>query len=313
MAIARMDRFHPVGWLYGSGVDRMPRLIEQLAGFCPLYGNRAEGAEICTCPQRFFALLDRLQIAYPEIRWESAGESGWLVKQGGEGGRGVRVASGLDRVDGAYLQRRMQEPAYTLAFVAGGGRLLWFGFNRLYTSAYNDQWRFLFSGAINRVFLDPQVRDRVIAYARRLCESLNLQGWHGMDFMLDASGHPRVLELNPRPGAALWLWDEPGWPCLEAHLRGAAGKSPRDRPAGKVRAFRILYAEEPLQIPQDWRWPGWCADLPSSGRSIPAGQPVCSVLAAGDEVALVEAELERRIYWLKQSLLNRTTAEVDKS
>ncbi len=309
-----IDEHEPVGWVYGSGVDRLSRVISDLARRCRLFGNRAEVAEICTRPRRFFSLLDRLDIAYPEIRWDPPREPGWLIKRGGEGGLGVMVAEGDDGCAGeGYYQKWLPGPAYTLAFVAGGGRLLWSGFNRLYTKAYNSRLCFLFAGAINRTGLDAPVRNIVGEYARRLGKYLDLQGWHGLDFMLDATGHPRVLELNPRPGAALELWEQPGWSALEAHLRGCEAVAVRARPAGGVRAFRILYAPDSLRIPEDWRWPVWCSDLPAPGSRISAGRPVCSLHAEGETVGAVENILRQRANWLERRLFNRTTAEVDES
>ncbi len=312
-ALGVIDDFSPVAWLYGSGVDRLPRVITHLGSRCRLYGNGAEVTEMCVQPHSFFSLLDRLDIAHPQIRWDPPSESGWLLKCGGEGGRGVLMAAKANQVDNAYYQKRLDGAAYTLSFVAGGGQLLWFGFNRLYTKAYNDRLHFLFAGAINRTCLDTQTEKVVVNYARRLCQCLHLQGWHGLDFMLDLAGVPRVLELNPRPGAVLELWEEPGWSSIEAHVRGCEGKGIRARPPGKVRAFQILYAEDSLRIPMDWQWPAWCADLPRPGTVIPAGHPVCSIKAKGEEVVSVERILQQRTRWLERRLFNRTTAKVDES
>lgn len=312
-AMNLIDRHRPVGWLYGSGVDRLPEVIEVLAERCPLYGNSADSAKLCVRPRLFFPLLDDLSIPYPDICWESPPDSDWVVKDGGEGGRGVGIASGTERHSGAYFQRRLRGPVYTLAFLSGGGKLQWFSFNRLYTTAYNKQLPFLFAGAINRVSLAPAVKECVVNATRRLCEALNLKGWHGLDFMLDGYGRPKVLELNPRPGATLALWDEPERGGVDAHIRVCQGNRPRSRLTSPVKAFRIVYAAAPVRIPAGWRWPGWCADVPAPGVTIVSGEPVCSVMAVGDDVAQVEACLQSRMAWIDQWLMEHTTAEVDES
>lgn len=318
-AVLAEDR--PQGWLYGSGFDSFSDLIDWLSRRCPLFGNRAEAARLCTTPQEFFPLLDRLAIPYPEISWAAPsdalttdlssinerGESGWLVKRGGEGGRGVSVYQG-ECSDG-YYQRRLSGPVFTLVFLAGTGRVWWYGFNTLYQTDYNARCPFLFAGAINRACLPAGVAEAVIEYAYRLTRALDLRGLNGLDFMLDGDV-PQVLELNPRPGAALGLWDT-AWPLglMEAQVRVCRGEKVRGFMSVPVKGFRIVFARHEGWIPPGWRWPPWCADLTPPGTIVAAGAPVCSVTASGGSVARVEAQLEVREAWVRRQLLNQLGEE----
>lgn len=300
-ATGMITRHRPVGWLYGSGVDRLPVVIRALVTRCPLFGNQAEAVAKCIEPRCFFALLEELEISYPEIRWQLPDEDGWLAKTPAEGGRGVTPAS-QDPPESGYFQKRLPGPAFTLAFLCGGGRLQAFGFNRLYTNPYNEDHPFLFAGAINRVDLAPPVKSMVLAYASRLAQALDLRGWQGLDFMLGPEGNPRVLELNPRPGAAVPLWESSGWSAVRAQIEVCQGLDVPERPNTVVRAFRIVYASRSICIPEMWRWPQWCGDLSVSGTLIEQGEPVCSVHAEGVSEEEVEAGLAERTAWLVQQL-----------
>lgn len=299
----------PQGWLYGSGMDALPDLIEQLAKLCPLFGNRAEAVRACVNPRVFFPLLDRLEIPYPEICWHAPKETAesFLVKQGGEGGTGVSVYRG-EEVPGAYYQRRVAGKAYTLAFLAGSGQLWWYGFNTLYQTEYNDR-PFLFAGIINRADLPPKVKKTVVEYAQRLSSALSLTGLQGLDFMVEGEV-PKVLELNPRPGAALGLWDG-AWPSglMAAQVKLSQGEAVGGWRKLAVKGSKIVFAKEAVQIPCDFSWPRWCADLALPGTKIPAGGPICTVGASGATVAEVEAKLYARINWITQALERKNDAE----
>ncbi len=308
-----LTEHRPQAWLYGSGFDTFSDLIGWLSGRCPLFGNGAQAARLCTRPQEFFPLLDRLAIPYPEISWTAPsvvygrGESGWLVKRGGEGGRGVSIYRG--ECSGGYYQRRLFGPVYTLVFLAGAGRVWWYGFNTLYQADYNARCPFLFAGAINRAYLPAAVAEEVIDYARRLSRALDLRGLNGLDFMLDGEV-PKVLELNPRPGAALGLWDT-AWPLglMAAQVRVCRGEKVEGFMPVPVKGFKIVFARHETRIPRRWRWPAWCADLTPPGTMVAARVPVCSVTASGSSVARVEAQLEVRAAWISRQLLNQLDEE----
>jgi predicted ATP-grasp superfamily ATP-dependent carboligase len=290
-------------------MDALPDLIEQLAKLCPLFGNRAEAVRACVNPRVFFPLLDRLEIPYPEICWHAPKETAesFLVKQGGEGGTGVSVYRG-EEVPGAYYQRRVAGKAYTLAFLAGSGQLWWYGFNTLYQTEYNDR-PFLFAGIINRADLPPKVKKTVVEYAQRLSSALSLTGLQGLDFMVEGEV-PKVLELNPRPGAALGLWDG-AWPSglMAAQVKLSQGEAVGGWRKLAVKGSKVVFAEEAVQIPCDFSWPRWCADLALPGTKIPAGGPICTVGASGATVAEVEAKLYARINWIIQALERKNDAE----
>jgi predicted ATP-grasp superfamily ATP-dependent carboligase len=50
-------------------------------------------------------------------------------------------------------------------------------------------------------------------------------------------------------------------------------------------ASAILYAPEPLRIPEDMDWPDWVADRPKARESIDKNRPICTVLARAETKA----------------------------
>jgi len=300
VALDLIERHRPVGWLYGAGVDAMLDLVQTLASRCPLYGNDAAVLRQCLDPARFFPLLDRLGIAYPPVRWTPPAESGWLHKCGGCGGMGVRRWCGGDWNGKGYFQKWMPGDVFTLAFLADGTGLSWHGFNTLHHTSYNARLPFLFAGAVNRARLPRRLADRVVAAARRLVRALGLRGLHGLDFMV-TDREVFVLELNPRPGAALDLWDS-AWHGggVGAHVRACRGGRPPAARRVPVKGMQIVYAPGDGRVDRSWRWPGWCADLPAPGSSVTRGEPLCTVFATGTTVAQVEDTLMRRLRWLER-------------
>src|SRR5690606_5145057 len=92
---------------------------------------------------------------------------------------------------------------------------------------------------------------------------------------------PFLLEVNPRPGATLDIFDDAAGTLFAAHLAASEGATfPRPTPEGG-RAAAILYADAgPLKVPP-LVWPQWVADRPAAGSRIPRYRPIATVLAAG--------------------------------
>ncbi|BCX89467.1 conserved hypothetical protein [Methylomarinovum tepidoasis] len=308
-ARALIARHAPDGWLYGPGVEAFPETIAELSRLCPLYGNPAEVVRECVEPGRFFRWLRALEIPFPEVRWRAPGGKGvWLFKRPGtSGGEGVyRCPGPADGGDG-YFQRYVPGPVHCLAFVADGEEIHWHGFNTLLTCPYNDGRPYGFKGIVNRAWLSRRAACRVIGAARRLVSVLGLRGWHGLDFVLDPAGCPQVLELNPRPGAAVAVWGR-AWAAGPVALQLAACSR---QPLPPVRlpppaAWEIVFAPRRLRL-ERWDWPAWCADLSAPGAVIPAGAPVCGIEARGRSPQQALGRLALRRRWLERQLKSMMT------
>ena len=119
-----------------------------------------------------------------------------------------------------------------------------------------------------------------------------LLGLNGLDILAADNGEIFVLEINPRPTAALGLWINQGDIIWRLHGGEAFVpdfmRSVQNAPNyGCAKA--ILYAEQPIVITENFVWPALgppnfsdhrnyeIIDRPSAGP-IAAGQPICSII-----------------------------------
>ncbi len=292
----------PLGLVYGAGFEPCPELLAELARRVRILGNRPGVLALLGSPARLLGLLADLDIAHPESRLDPppanvGGE--WLAKEpGSSGGLGVRHWRPGDLRPAAphYFQRRQSGLPMSILFVADGRNLDPIGYHRLLTADLDPVRPFLYGGLLGQSSLAPSVRREVEGWCRRLVGTLGLRGINGLDFILDG-GHPRFLELNPRPTAALGLYDgqcREGW--IGRHVRACLGELPAPSVAagGRVWGQRVIYAPRDLRVPAGLHWPHWCKDRPQSRSLMPRGAPLCTVLAQGEGSDLLESRLAER-------------------
>lgn len=235
------------------------------------------------------------------------------------GGKDVGFCAKIQASDGkVYFQKFVQGEAYSLLFLANGMTIRPIGFNTQWTAAHDPSQAFLFAGAINRADLSNGQRLAVAGYATKLTAATGLVGLNSIDFMLDG-GECRVLEINPRPSATMALYDEDyDQGLLALHVAACQGKLPAFtlngvsgkstgrmpetvavrpysglrlnlKPSGlpspwyvnPVRALYIIYTPTAFVIPDGFRWPKECADIPKAGTRMESGEPLCSLLVQG--------------------------------
>jgi predicted ATP-grasp superfamily ATP-dependent carboligase len=134
-----------------------------------------------------------------------------------------------------------------------------------------------------------------------------LRGLNGLDFMLDGEG-VSVLEVNPRPTASFELYDaDIADGLINWHVRSFRAQVPElsrelDGRSRRARAYRILFAEHDLRVPEGFEFPQWCRDLPNAGSAIATGAPVMSVFAEGETPEVAQAQLTQRTLDMRQML-----------
>lgn len=282
--------------VYGSGFEGRVALLARLGRDRRVHGNRPEVVVAARDPQRFFPLLDTLELPHPEIAAiPPVSLEGWLTKQGGgAGGAQVRLAGSTDRRARSYYQRLHPGVPMSVLFLADGRQARILGYNEQWT-APRPGLPFLYGGAVSRVELPPTVAEGVAAAAERLSASLGLRGLNGIDFLLHEDQWS-ILELNPRPTATVELYDADYAEGLVAwHLRASEGELPAQAEPGPSRAAMVIHAPRPWTVPEGFRFPLWCTDLPSAGTVMRDGDPVCSVHAEADTPGLARVlVLERQ-------------------
>jgi predicted ATP-grasp superfamily ATP-dependent carboligase len=272
------------GLVYGGGLECLPELLERLARLVPLLGNPPRVVRECKMPERFFSCLTRLAIPFPETRFSPPPDgAGWLVKpRCSTGGKRVGFHAARAADEAVYFQRYIEGASLSALFVADGRTARVLGFNEMWSENPNGATPFLFAGTLNRAPLDDALRVEVLRWVGALTDALGLKGLNGLDFIFDGR-RCHVLEVNPRPGATLVLYDA-DYPrgLLAVHLDACAGKLPSgEAPLSPPRAWRVVYARQDGEIPPALTWPAWSADRPPPGARFRAGAPLCTVFAEG--------------------------------
>ncbi len=294
------------GFLYGSLFDAEPELLSWLAARMPLIGNAPEVLEQVK-GFGFFKLLDALNISHPEVRLDVPEDAAnWLSKKlGGSGGMHIKPAH-LGEAGGhfqkTYYQKKMVGKPVSMLFVADGKTAQSIGFNQQFVAPIADM-PYRFAGAVGGVDLPAQAQQAFERAAQQLTVALGLRGINSLDAILDGEAL-WILELNPRLSATFYLYPN----LFAAHMQGSAGDltgfSLQQVPA---KAQLILYADDAVEIPIDFVWPDWVADIPSvvdkaSSVKIAQNAPVCTVLAEAENADSAYASVLQKAQKLREMI-----------
>jgi len=282
--LAPASSAEPIGFVYGTGLEAQPELIGRLSHGRKLYGNPLETVRRLKNPGDFIASLDRLGMPHPEVRLSAPADArGWLSKKiGGSGGTHVQPAARYRGGNEIYFQRVVAGEPVGISFLADGRRAVLVGFNEQWIDPGEPQRPYRFAGGLQPTSVSDRVRRDAAGMLDALVREFGLVGLNSLDLIDDGANY-WVLEVNPRPGANLDVYDSSGTARLFAqHIAACEGRLP-DGPLAlaSASAMSILYAARPCRVPPDTDWPEWVADRPAPGARIAEGAPVCTVLAAG--------------------------------
>jgi predicted ATP-grasp superfamily ATP-dependent carboligase len=299
--LQRLQSEDIAGLVYGSGFEASADLLDIINDHVPVIGNSSQVLRNLKRPRQFFMLLDVLGILHPEVSFRPLeNASGWLYKQGGgSGGTHIRKALPLSSIGpqrGHYFQRELRGTPVSLLFAANGKQARAIGFNMLWMSP-TASMPYRYGGAASHARLAPEVEQQLTRVAQQATNAVGLRGLNSLDAVVE-EGRAYVLEINPRLSATFDLYQSPPGAnanLLTLHLQACAGNMdhwPELLPT--ARAHHIAYASRALKLPVEFAWPGWVADIPLPGSTIPAGQPVCTIQAEGETTeAAREAALAR--------------------
>ena len=286
-ALAELAPSPVVGLVYGSGFEDRPELLTLISRRWPLLGTAAAAVARLKSPEDFFATLDRLGIAHPPTQSEPPARGRkWLAKKRGGAG-GSHIAAG--RIGKAkphiYFQEHVAGPAVSALFVANGAEARVLGFSEQWTSPLPARpWRY--GGAVCPANLSPSLARKMTATVKKLAGAYPIKGLASADFLL-CDEVPLLLEINPRPGATLDIFDRGRRPLLSLHIEAAReGKLPsRALELQDAMASAIVYAARRAQAPADGVWPAWVADRPQPSEWIDKSRPICTVSARAGTIA----------------------------
>lgn len=281
--------YNPIGVIC-SGLDDQPDSIAAMERRARVIGNRASTIARVKDPSAFAGLCADCGVPHPEIALRAPTVlTGWLVKQrGGSGGGHIRAATSDDcGAPGNYFQRRVEGESCSALFAADGENAQIIGLSSQW-SAPTPLKPFRFGGAVGPISLPA---GQIAAIARAvgcLTPVLGLVGLNSADFLIDGDD-VWLLEINPRPGATLDVFDSTSDSLMKRHIAACEGNlAPLSRP-GQIKAAAIVYAPSDLFIPAPIDWPDWAADRSMPGTQILAGEPFCTVLATGPTPNLAQS------------------------
>ncbi len=297
-----------IGLVLGSGFEAAPKLVSALAKRYPLLGNGAAAIERCKNPATFFPMLEKLKVPHPETRLEAPQDAtGWLCKRtGGSGGAHVVTCTSETRVQhGCYFQRLIKGNALSVLAIAEDGRDHIVGISRQWCTQTEPK-PYRYGGATGPFRPHPDVEAAMISAVEAVSRALELVGLVSFDFVL-ADGVTYLIEVNPRPGATLDIFDDAAESLLRAHIAACRGEPvvPPSQPALHARAAAILYADEGSLTVNPLEWPSWVADRPQPGTQIPHAQPIATVFGEGADAKGAEQKCRQRLDELAQMLYGR--------
>lgn len=295
-ALERLAAPHaPIGIICGTGFEDRPQLLARLAQRWRVFGNDADTVATVKDPEIFAATCRDCDIPHPRLAHSPPPvPAGWVVKRrGGAGGGHVAVSSGRECREGVYYQSHVRGAAVSALLLANGVSAITLGLSTQWSCPTLRQ-PFRYGGAVQPADVAPGVAERLADAACRLAEALSLKGLNSADFIVDGYNF-WILEINPRPGATLDIFEADGRSLFALHMAACAGALVDPPRFDRAKASAIFYADCNVIAPGGFQWPEWCADRPQAGIAIKAGEPLCTVHAAAPAAAKARAIVDERL------------------
>ncbi len=290
----------PTAIVLGSGFERRTALVEEVARHFPLAGNRGAVIRRVKDPRSLAEDCAVLGIPHPRFRFDRPPDpENWMTKTaGGAGGTHVRRGDDPETAPGRYFQLFVPGGSVSALFIGDGSRARIIGFSRQWTSpAPAAPWRY--GGAVRMMRFDRADAAMIGGWLDGLTAKAGLVGLCSADLIRGPEGY-QLVEINPRPGATLDIFDSAQAPLVEAHLRAVRGEPFRLPRYAWSMASEITYAAAPVAPFPQIAWPDWTADRQSPGTSLIVGDPVCTVFARAPSARAARSMVRSRAMELQQ-------------
>jgi uncharacterized protein len=286
----------PAGTVCGTGFEDRPELLARVAQRWRLLGNGPDTVARLKDPLAFAALCRACDIPHPlTSATPPADPSGWLAKRrGGAGGTHVTmVAAGTADAMPRYFQRRVRGAPVSALVLAAGGRAMVLGFSAQWSAPLPER-PFRYGGAVRPAALAPDMAVALTDAVQRLVSAVPLIGLNSADFLVDGDAF-WLLEINPRPGATLDIFEPAETSLFALHMAATGGVLPTRPPIlTGAAATAIAYAPRDIHPVPAMDWPEWTADRQTAGTTVKAGEPVCTVLARAPDADAARELVDQR-------------------
>lgn len=301
----------------GTGFESTPDIVARIGRDFRLLGNGMATLAKLKEPVIFMRLLANLGVPHPAVFTEAAppGVRTLEKRVGGSGGWHVQPAR-EPRGKGWYVQETVEGRTVSALFLGNGREARLIAFSEQWCAPDRDA-PFRYGGAAGPLAMAPGIAAGVADALDRIVAATRIVGLASADLILTEDGGWTLIEINPRPGATLDIFDHPPLPpLLRLHLEACEGRLPEraeplvPTPAAPVRAAAVFYAPAPVEVRLD-PLPDWIADRPPQGTRVEAGEPLCTVFGVGPSVAEARAHVAERTdtLWRELSRAGRRAAE----
>ncbi len=303
-----INAHRPIGLIYGAGFEHQPETLAAIAGKTRIIGNSAEALKRAKDPLALAQLCETNAIRHPPIAFDPPDKSElWLVKKrGGAGGAHIARADDPNGVSPErYFQRRVAGDSISALFLAAEGNAQVIGLSIQWT-APTPASPFRYGGAAGPVEIAQRQAAEIARAVGVVAAELNLVGLNSADFLVGDDA-VWLIEINPRPGATLDVFESNEAPLVARHVAACEGRLTPAPPSVVFKAAEIVYAPCDIAIAGGRNLPDWIVDRPSPRTRIAAGDPLCTALASGSTVDLARtcaSERAREIIALVQEAVH---------
>lgn len=275
---------------YGGGPENRPDVVDALSQGRELLGVSPACLLAVRDPWTLGAAARAAGARAPETRPAVDPPAGagrdagrWLAKPlCSGGGRAVRRWAGGRLRPTEIIQRRIDGLPCSAVAIADGARAAVLGL----TEQLHRPRTFGWLGNVTPPRLPAGELDELDGQLDAVCAEVAARFGVAGAFSVDAvwDGHYAwVLEVNPRPTAALELFESGTFAAHVRAVRGEGLPSPAELSAAETKVKLVLFAEHDLRAPDPAWWPpGLVRDIPHAGEVIRRGAPVCTLIAGAD-------------------------------
>jgi predicted ATP-grasp superfamily ATP-dependent carboligase len=294
----------PIGLIYGAGFEHQPETIAAIANRTRVFGNGADILKRAKDPLLLARVCEANGVRHPAIAFEPPHEPElWLMKRrGGAGGAHIATAEARSSArPECYFQRRIVGESVSALFLATERKAEILGLSMQWTAPTPDS-PFRYGGAAGPVNINPAQEEEIARSVAAIAAELDLVGLNSADFLVSADA-VWLIEINPRPGATLDVFESNEAPLFARHIAACEGHPTHASASFAFKAAEIVYAPHDIVVGGGRDWPDWAVDQSPAGTRIAAGDPLCTTLGSGATVDLARAcasERARKIIALVQ-------------
>ena len=238
-----ISAYHPIGLVYGSGFEHQPETIAAIGQhYADIRQSSRDAAARQGSAHCSHALRSEWRAA-SVISLTAARRAATLVEKEARRGRRRAYRRGRGASGGLpdyYFQRRVAGESISALFLANGKEAEIVGLSVQWT-APTPASPFRYGGAAGPVDANPAQTREIARIVALIASELKLVGLNSADFLVSADA-VWLIEVNPRPGATLDVFESNEDALFTRHVAACEGRLTPASPSLPVKAAEIVYA-----------------------------------------------------------------------